>query len=280
MSTKKCKHCQSEIDEKATKCPHCQSDLRNWFQKHPILTVILVFVLIGMYSASITPTKKEIEINKPLQSPVAYKIGYTSGALATISVPQETTNTQLKELLNYFHLLKNKGELSNVMSGHTVIDIFDDEKWTTKESYNNFDPAKSNEYCNYIKATYSIDLHGVERAGIGMGDCPNYEEVIKPITPTDSKYDLKVSVKFTGTQFVISNLDDSDCVDAKLEINGGVFKGGYILEGYTLKAGNKYEVGALQFAKSNGERFNPYDTKPMNFFIDCRNGASWLGNLN
>jgi len=47
---KKCKSCQSEIDDKAKKCPKCQADQRNWFAKHKILTVILVIILIGIIS--------------------------------------------------------------------------------------------------------------------------------------------------------------------------------------------------------------------------------------
>lgn len=41
---KKCKSCQSEIDDKATKCPKCQTDQRNWFMRHKILTGILGFI--------------------------------------------------------------------------------------------------------------------------------------------------------------------------------------------------------------------------------------------
>ena len=39
---KKCKFCQSEIDQKATRCPKCQGDLRNWISRHPIITILLV----------------------------------------------------------------------------------------------------------------------------------------------------------------------------------------------------------------------------------------------
>ena len=49
---KKCKSCQKEIDNKATKCPFCQSDQRNWFRKHPILTVILGLMFIGIVGSS------------------------------------------------------------------------------------------------------------------------------------------------------------------------------------------------------------------------------------
>lgn len=39
---KKCKFCQSKIDQKATRCPRCQGDLRNWISRHPIITILLV----------------------------------------------------------------------------------------------------------------------------------------------------------------------------------------------------------------------------------------------
>jgi hypothetical protein len=51
---KKCKSCQTEIDQKAIKCPHCKTDQRGWFRRHPILTAILglllVFIIIGAMS--------------------------------------------------------------------------------------------------------------------------------------------------------------------------------------------------------------------------------------
>ena len=45
---KKCKSCQSDIDDKAKKCPKCQTDQRIWFAKHKILTGILVIILISI----------------------------------------------------------------------------------------------------------------------------------------------------------------------------------------------------------------------------------------
>ena len=48
---KKCKSCQKEIDKKASKCPYCQTDQRNWFAKHPILTVLLVLFVLGIFVA-------------------------------------------------------------------------------------------------------------------------------------------------------------------------------------------------------------------------------------
>lgn len=45
---KKCKSCQTDIDEKATKCPNCQTDQRGFFRRHPILSVIGGLIVFGM----------------------------------------------------------------------------------------------------------------------------------------------------------------------------------------------------------------------------------------
>src|SRR5882672_8855909 len=49
---KKCKSCQKEIDNKAKKCPYCQASQRGWFRRHPILTGILIFVVIGIIGSA------------------------------------------------------------------------------------------------------------------------------------------------------------------------------------------------------------------------------------
>ena len=65
-STKKCKHCQSEIDVKAKKCPHCQSDLRSWFARHPILTGLIGFIVLIVVIAAAGGSKTS---NKTQTSP-------------------------------------------------------------------------------------------------------------------------------------------------------------------------------------------------------------------
>jgi len=65
-ATKKCPHCQSEIPVKAKKCPNCQSDLRNWFNRHPILTILGVFILFIVAVSIIgSGMKKEGYIQSP-----------------------------------------------------------------------------------------------------------------------------------------------------------------------------------------------------------------------
>ena len=85
----------------------------------------------------------------------------------------------------------------------------------------------------------------------------------------DSTVKLKANVSFSGTQFVITNNDSFDWRNVKLEINSGVIRGGYILKEAVLQAGKEYTVGAMQFAKGDGTRFNPFQMKPKNFSISC-----------
>lgn len=57
---KKCKSCQTEIDEKATKCPHCQTDQRNWFGKHKIITGFIVIILVMSFFSAVGSTKNDM----------------------------------------------------------------------------------------------------------------------------------------------------------------------------------------------------------------------------
>lgn len=89
MATKLCKHCRSEIDEKASKCPNCQSDLRSWFRKHPILTTIIGFFIFsniagGLFSNSDKSKNKALEFNKK----------------PTSSIRQKSINTEMEQKVN------------------------------------------------------------------------------------------------------------------------------------------------------------------------------------
>ena len=93
---------------------------------------------------------------------------------------------------------------------------------------------------------------------------------------------LNASVSFTGTQFIIKNNDNYDWLNIKMEVNGGLWKGGFILKYDRVIAGETYTVGALQFAKGDGTRLNPFVIKPNSFDIYCYDSkgdliASWHG---
>lgn len=94
-------------------------------------------------------------------------------------------------------------------------------------------------------------------------------------TAPKRKENIEAYVDFDGTQFIISNIDQYTCQNSRMQVNGD-----YTLEGYDLesaiesasKSGEAavYKVGAAQFTKGNGTRFNPFTTKPQNFSISCR----------
>jgi len=47
----KCPKCYENIQIEAKQCKHCWADLRNWFVKHPVLTIILfVFIVLPILS--------------------------------------------------------------------------------------------------------------------------------------------------------------------------------------------------------------------------------------
>ncbi len=90
----------------------------------------------------------------------------------------------------------------------------------------------------------------------------------QPQTSTDIP--LKAAIRFTGSQFVISNNDSFDWTNVKFELNSpGLFSSGYILKARRIEAGNVYTVGAMQFAKDDGTRFNPITTKAKKLWISC-----------
>jgi len=91
----------------------------------------------------------------------------------------------------------------------------------------------------------------------------------KPSRTTSASIDLQANVRFDGSQFIITNRDSFDWTSVKLEVNSGLLTGGYVLKAKQLEAGHTYTVGALQFAKSDGTRLNPFTTKPQKFSIWC-----------
>lgn len=103
-----------------------------------------------------------------------------------------------------------------------------------------------------------------------MWICGVFETEKKPQAPSEPLYvDLKASVRFTGTQFIITNNDSFDWKNVELEINPGLLKSGYKLKAGLISTGQTYTVGALQFAKPDGTRFNPFSIKPQSISISC-----------
>lgn len=77
---KKCKYCQSDIDAKAKICPNCHKKQGNFFQKHPVLTVFLVLIVIGIIAGGndeSNDTKKVSETSSSNSKNITTKVTTT-----------------------------------------------------------------------------------------------------------------------------------------------------------------------------------------------------------
>lgn len=104
-----------------------------------------------------------------------------------------------------------------------------------------------------------------------------YYAVFSPEETPEIK--IHPGVSFTGTQFVITNKDDFDWTNIKLEVNPRGLSSGYTLRVDEMKAGTTYKVGAMQFTK-DGNRFSPRAKKVERFHIYCKTYdgyKSWIG---
>lgn len=102
-------------------------------------------------------------------------------------------------------------------------------------------------------------------------------------TASPATIDLRASVRFTGTLFIVENNDAFTWYDVKMEINGGAFTSGYILETPAMAAAKSYTAGAMQFAKPDGTRFNPWKVKARNFAVHAKTDRGedgyWFGSF-
>ena len=105
--------------------------------------------------------------------------------------------------------------------------------------------------------------------GIGSSDSSSENPSGNSRSSESSMVDLNASVRFTGTQFIITNNDDFNWHNVELDVNSGTFKSGYLYDTSIMLSGQTYKIGAAQFAKKDGTRFNPFKMKPQNITITC-----------
>lgn len=102
-----------------------------------------------------------------------------------------------------------------------------------------------------------------------------------PSTNDSSKRELVGDIKFSGTQFTITNLEKTDWNICYFMVNGKYYypsKTSDWLPGQKLdvvKAGETITVGFANFTLKDGTRFNAYQTEPQNFTIACENGFGY-----
>jgi hypothetical protein len=91
---------------------------------------------------------------------------------------------------------------------------------------------------------------------------------------------LNASVQFTGTQFIVKNHAGSEWTDVSIEVNR---PDGYSARVRRLDGGASEAIGAMLFAKEDGTRFNPVQTKPQNVWVRANvSGSSklYIGHFN
>jgi hypothetical protein len=88
-----------------------------------------------------------------------------------------------------------------------------------------------------------------------------------PRSNASSTADLDAAVTFTGTQFKVTNETGMIWTDVECVVNGGLVGGGYTFRIDSIRPNESATVGAMQFANSSGERFNPWQMKPQKFVI-------------
>jgi hypothetical protein len=89
-------------------------------------------------------------------------------------------------------------------------------------------------------------------------------------TSAKQEVKLKASVNFDGYQFKIVNKNDFVWKNVDIKINWRTKGGGYTYKSAVNFIPNgKYTIGASMFAKRDGTRFNPLQTKPQTVVIQC-----------
>lgn len=99
-TVKTCPHCSKEIPIGAKKYPYCQSDLREWRNRHPVLTGIIMLFILGFVGSAISGS---------------------SSSTGSAGTPQTNGAPQLQLLsygctteYSYFHIT---GQVKNISGG-------------------------------------------------------------------------------------------------------------------------------------------------------------------
>ena len=87
--------------------------------------------------------------------------------------------------------------------------------------------------------------------------------------PGGSQVRLNAAVSFVGARFTILNNDSFDWENVKLEVAPAGIGEPFCLEVTRIPAGGTYAVGASEFRRKDGTRFDPSSTKSERFRIRC-----------
>ena|SRR5687767_14147526 len=100
---------------------------------------------------------------------------------------------------------------------------------------------------------------------------PNKPSSSSSAASSSSSVSLDANVNFDGTQFTVTNQSKDDWLDVRCTLNrSGFFGDGFDYRVARLDAGKAFKVGAAQFAKPDGTRFNPFQLKPTSMAISAK----------
>lgn len=88
-----------------------------------------------------------------------------------------------------------------------------------------------------------------------------------PPSPTDVFLNA-IGIR-TGDQFILTNEDDFDWTNIRIELNKKESESGYIYKVSKIKSGSTCFLSLMSFTRSDGRRFNPYTTELINIYIQC-----------
>jgi hypothetical protein len=86
---------------------------------------------------------------------------------------------------------------------------------------------------------------------------------------THIKHDLYMRAGFSGAMLTITNKDDFEWKNVKIEINRGPVSEGYTVKVELIQPGETRSIPALQFAKPDGRRLDIFQMKPQTIIVSC-----------
>lgn len=79
--------------------------------------------------------------------------------------------------------------------------------------------------------------------------------------------DLHADITFNGTQFLITNQSDTPWSGVEIDLNYETFSSGFTAKLGALAPHQTATIGAMQLARSDGTRFNPFNMKPLKMSV-------------
>ena len=129
--TKKCKHCQSDIDSKAKVCPNCRKKqgLKGW--QIALIVVVVIFVVFG-FSGDSTNTEPNIQANDSTTTSTNVENKVTEVKAGE----NITTNTLKISFLDLNENFTGYSQYADVKSGYKVIKAtFEFENVSSTDQY-------------------------------------------------------------------------------------------------------------------------------------------------